>query len=95
MENIRQQEKDNRGDFYIEVDGERKGSLRYLLFDSGRMVLVHTEVSAELKGQGAGRKLLNRAVRDARERGFRILPQCPYARRVMYKNREEFQDVLI
>jgi hypothetical protein len=53
----------------------------------------YTQVSDELKGQGAGKQLVNEAVEMAREKGIKILPLCPFAKSVFDKIKE-FNDVL-
>lgn len=43
-------------------------------------MIDHTEVKDALKGQGAGRKLLDAAVAWARESETKIIPVCSYAK---------------
>lgn len=91
---IKQTEEQENGEFHLQSGEDKLGSLRYLIFCSGRMVLIHTEVVRELAGQGFARKLLDRSTDEARNRGLRILPQCPYAKKIMYRYREQYDDVL-
>ena len=44
----------------------------------GRLVLTHTEVEPGLRGRGAGRALARGALDDARARGLRVRPICPF-----------------
>lgn len=44
----------------------------------GAMVLLHTEVSEELEGQGLGAQLVAGALDDVRARGLRLVPLCPF-----------------
>lgn len=83
------------GEFFVEVDQDKKGFLSYLLFGSGRMIILHTEVTRDMKGTGLAYRLLDAAIAEARSKGFRILPKCPFAKMVMYKNREKYKDVLV
>lgn len=57
------------------------------------LIIDHTEVGETLRGQGVGRKLLDRVVAMAREQGKRILPLCPYAKSVFDKD-PAIRDVL-
>jgi uncharacterized protein len=38
----------------------------------------HTIVPDVFRGQGLGRQLATNMVDDARERGFKIIPRCPF-----------------
>jgi predicted GNAT family acetyltransferase len=45
-----------------------------------RLVLVHTEVPAELEGRGIGTRLVTAAVGRAAREGLTLVPLCPFAR---------------
>ena len=45
-----------------------------------RLVLVHTEVPAELEGHGIGGRLVTAAVDRAVRDGLTLVPLCPFAR---------------
>jgi uncharacterized protein len=45
-----------------------------------RLVLVHTEVPAELEGMGVGGALVTAAVDDAVRNGLTVVPRCQFAR---------------
>ena len=53
------------------------GYADYVL-DDGEMTLTHTVVDDELEGRGLGTQLVETALSEARERGLRVLPQCPF-----------------
>jgi uncharacterized protein len=44
----------------------------------GAVVLVHTEVNSAFEGHGVGGRLAAAALEDARARGFKIDPLCPF-----------------
>lgn len=44
----------------------------------GVMVLVHTEVGAEWEGHGVGGRLAEVALEQARARGLKVKPVCPF-----------------
>lgn len=83
------EETENKGRAYI-------GKLAEMTFSkagSELIIIDHTEVNEELRGQGAGRKLLDALVDLARDRKIKIMPLCPYAKSVFDKN-ESIRDVL-
>ncbi|HKN99652.1 MAG TPA: GNAT family N-acetyltransferase, partial [Pseudonocardiaceae bacterium] len=47
-------------------------------FYGDEMAFLHTEVKPERGGQGLGSRLIKAALDDARERGLRVLPYCPF-----------------
>lgn len=91
--NIQQEDNGKKGSFYIELDGERVGEMTYTWAGEGMFIIDHTEVSDKLKGQGAGKKLLEAAVLFARKLRVKILPLCPFAKSVFDKT-PEYADVL-
>ena len=54
------------------------GHAAYRLRDDGRIVLTHTEVDEACEGRGLGSALVRAALEDARERGLRVVPRCPF-----------------
>jgi predicted GNAT family acetyltransferase len=59
----------------------------------GAMVITHTGVRPQLQHQGVARRLLDTAVAQARERGFRIRPLCKYVRATFDAEPDAFVDV--
>ena len=45
---------------------------------NGTIIIDHTGVPPEYEGRGIAAKLVNRAIADAREQGFKITPLCSY-----------------
>jgi predicted GNAT family acetyltransferase len=56
-------------------------------------VIDHTYVSEELRGQGAGEKLVRAVVDLAREEKVKIVPECPYAAH-QFEKHTEYRDLL-
>jgi uncharacterized protein len=81
-----------KGKFYVEQNSKTVGEMAYV-WAGDKMIIEHTEVGGELKGQGAGKQLLARAVAFAREKKVKILPLCPFAKSVFDKT-PEYNDVL-
>lgn len=72
----------HRGVFYIEVDEKKEGKLIYEWQDEHTIIIKHTEVSEVLKGKGAGKQLVHKAAIFARDRNLKIIPECPFARKI-------------
>jgi predicted GNAT family acetyltransferase len=64
--------------FELRADG-RLAVLPYRI-NGKRLVLLHTEVPAELEGRGLGGALVTAAVRRAAREEMTVVPLCPFAR---------------
>lgn len=82
-----------KGMFYIEQDGKIAAEMTYVWAGTGKFIIDHTEVNESLKGQGAGKQMVIKAVEFARKEGLKIVPLCPFAKRVFDKT-PEYGDVL-
>jgi uncharacterized protein len=73
-----------RSRFEMSVDGH----LAELVYrrHGGRLVLIHTEVPAELGGRGIGGKLVTAAIDEAVADGLTVVPLCPFARSWLEKH---------
>jgi predicted GNAT family acetyltransferase len=60
------------------VDGEHAGELVYRDRDEGVRAFLHTEVDPHLQLRGLGTALVTGALDDARSRGLRVVPICPF-----------------
>lgn len=90
---IQHEETGNKGAFFIEQNGKRVGEMTYVKAGEERIIIDHTEVGDELRGQSAGKKMVLAAVDMARGKGIKIIPLCPFAKSVFDKT-AEIQDVL-
>ncbi len=70
----------HRGAFFLEQAGARVAELTYSRVSPSVVMLDHTEVSDSLRGQGAGRQLLDAAVQWARQHQTKFIPVCPFAK---------------
>lgn len=90
---IQNQESETKGSYFVEVEGKKVGEMTYSIAGTDRIIIDHTEVDDSMRGTGLGKKMVVRAVEDARKKGISIVPLCPFARSVFDKN-EELKDVL-
>lgn len=61
---------------------------------SERLIIIdHTGVPEDYRGQEVGLALVSRAVEDAREKGHKIMPLCPFAA-AQFRRHPEWADVL-
>src|SRR5699024_4878450 len=58
-----------------------------------KLIVDHTYVSDEVRGQGIGEKLVQRIVSYARKTNKKIIPLCPFAKSQIDQH-SEYQDVL-
>ena len=65
---------------YLEWEPQRGGS------DEDVRVATHTVVPEEIGGRGVAGQLVDRLVADAREQGFKIVPQCSYVEKKFAEN---------
>ena len=90
---IQKRDDGKKGAFYIEHENDVVAEMTYLWAGADKIIIDHTDVKEVLKGKGAGRQMVARAVSFARERGIKIIPLCPFAKSVFDKVKE-FSDVL-
>ena len=84
---------DNKGAFYIEIEGIQEAMMTFVYAGEDKIIIDHTEVNPGNEGKGFGKKMVTKAVEFAREKGIKILPLCPFAKSVFDKT-PEFRDVL-
>lgn len=86
---VRNNEARNR--YELEVDGAL--AIAEYRLRPGRITFTHTEVPDALEGRGIGSKLVRAALDDARARGLKVVPLCPFVKRYIEKH-PEFRDLL-
>lgn len=84
---------DRNGHFFAGPEDAPTANLVYRRAGAHKIVIDHTEVKPELRGQGMGRQLVDAAVSYARANGIKILPLCKFAKSVLAKN-PGYQDVV-
>lgn len=81
------------GEFYMEENGEKLAEMTYVFEGDTKFIIEHTEVFPAYEGKGLGKLLVAAAVDFARQKHFKIVPECRYARSVMLRT-PEYSDVL-
>ena len=84
---------DNKGAFYIEVEGNQEAMMTFVFAGEDKIIIDHTEVNAGNEGKGFGKKMVTKAVEFARDKRIKIVPLCSFAKSVFNKT-PEFRDVL-
>lgn len=79
--------------FYTGDAEEPLAEMTYTMPSLDKMIIEHTEVSDELRGQHVGYDLVAAAVEYARAHHIKILPLCPFANAV-FKKKKDYEDVL-
>lgn len=80
--------------FYLgELEANPKAEVTYIPSGEDKIIIDHTFVSDELRGQKVAQQLIKKVVDFARQENKKIVPQCSFARKEFTKN-EEYQDVL-
>ncbi|MGB4407837.1 MAG: GNAT family N-acetyltransferase [Sphaerochaeta sp.] len=80
--------------FYVGDDPHNPlAEITYHLRDQRTILIDHTYVSDILRGQGVGGSLVRKVAELARMENKKIIPLCPYAKRVMIQN-PDYLDVL-
>lgn len=90
---VLQIEKGEKGKFYIRFANEELAEMTYVWAGKDRIIIDHTAVDDRLKGKGAGKQMVLKAVEFARVKGIKIIPLCPFAKSVFDKIKE-IHDVL-
>jgi predicted GNAT family acetyltransferase len=93
MIEIKQTKEGNKGHFSAFDDSKVAGGIYYTMAGETRMILDHTEVNNDYRGQGIGKKILMKIVEYVRENNIKIIPLCPFTKSVFDKT-ESIRDVL-
>lgn len=80
--------------FYLGDNSQNpKAEITYVNYDEDTILIDHTFVSNELRGQNIGKELIKRVVDFAREENKKVIPQCSFALKEFNENKE-YNDVL-
>ena len=84
---------DGKGFFYIDLEGKTEAKMTFVFAGSNKIIIDHAEVNDGHNGKGLGKKMVAKAVEVAREKNWKIIPLCPFVKKV-FNETPEFQDIL-
>ena len=90
---IRLQDSDSKGRYILRSAAGAVAEMTFTKVGENLIIIDHTEVPDAFRGQGAGLRLVTRAVEDARAAGKKIIPLCPFAN-AQFRRHQEWADVL-
>lgn len=83
---------DGKKGHFKAVEGDvQAGMMTYVWAGDSKIIIDHTEGNPDFKGVGI--KLLNYAVDYVRANNLKVIPLCPFAKK-MFDRTEEIRDVL-
>lgn len=80
------------GRYELTAEGERIGFVTYRL-QPGVIALLHAEVNPAREREGWGSRLVAGALDDARTRGLKVRPVCPFVAAYVERH-PEYRDLL-
>lgn len=90
---IHHEETGSKGRYWTRKDGGPVAEMTYSRAGDTMIIIDHTEVPEACRGEGVGVALVEKAVKEARANGIRILPLCPFAA-AQFRRHTDWQDVL-
>lgn len=90
---IEQHDEGKKGFFQAVKDKRQAGKMTYTWAGKSKFIIDHTEVDSDFKGNGVGKKMVQAAVDFAKENKLKVIPLCPFAKKIIEKI-PEFQEVL-
>jgi predicted GNAT family acetyltransferase len=89
------EEQGSKGRYVARVAGfDDVGEMTFSRLSNKLIIVDHTGVPDSLRGQGAGQALAAHVVAEARAKGFRIVPLCPFLRAQYERHHPEWADVM-
>ena len=76
-DDIRKEVDGSKGRYVLTQDGA-EAELTFSIASPSLVIADHTAVPDAFRGTGAGLKLVERLVADAKSEGFKIIPLCPF-----------------
>ena len=78
----------------VDENGKEVGKVMVYV-EYGIVTLNHTQLDPCLKGTGLGIRLIDDAVAYTKENNFKINALCPYAKKMLERNKERYgEDIL-
>lgn len=82
-----------RGVFKVKNGTAEIGKMSYVWVGDNKIIIDHTEVEPDFEARGIGTQMVMKAVSFARDKHIKILPLCPFTKKVFAKNKD-ITDVL-
>lgn len=83
MITYRHDKHDQGGTIFLLENNETAGEITYVWAGEDKFIIDHTQTNEGFSGKGYGRMLVEKAIEFANAQGVKVLPLCPYARKVM------------
>lgn len=93
MTEITLEETETKGRYVYQETGRPEAEMTFSKAGEHMLIVDHTGVPEAYKGEGVGRRLMTRAVEDARKNKKKILPLCPFAA-AEFRKHPDWADVL-
>ncbi|SEN36940.1 hypothetical protein SAMN04488003_11442 [Loktanella fryxellensis] len=77
MPDVRHEVTGSKGRWVID-HGDGISEMTYSILSPAQVIADHTAVASGHEGEGVGLALLEAFIADARARGYRIMPLCPF-----------------
>ena len=84
---------DNRAEYEFELDVDGLRAVAAYQLEGDTIVFTHTLVPKKLEGHGVGSKLIRGALDATRDRGLKVVPQCPFVKAYIDRH-AEYRDLL-
>lgn len=75
---VQREDGPTRGRYVIHLAPGYDAEMTFRKEADGTIIIDHTGVPPEYEGRGIAAMLVNQAIADAREQGFKITPVCSY-----------------
>lgn len=89
---IKNEESGSGGRYVLEQNGA-EAVMTYSRASPQLIIVDHTEVPEAMRGTGAGSRLAEHAIGQARNGGWKIIPLCPFMRSQVERH-PEWRDVI-
>ncbi len=83
----------SKGRYVARIAGFPEAEMTFSRVSPSRIIVDHTGVPDELRGKGVGQALVKNLVEDARARGFKVIPLCPFTKAQLERH-PEWQDIV-
>lgn len=93
MSKITVEDNGKKGRFAFYEDNEFAGEMTFTWVGESRIIIDHTGVEEKFNGKGVGKKLFMKSVEFARNKNLKVIPLCPFAKRMFEKDKSA-QDLL-